>query len=153
MPLPPRETRPSADDLHRWAAYDARQFTESFTLADAGHGVPAWSDKLHKARTTAEFQAVTSAVLGDGHSALGELHQFLEATADWCERNQEPSIAERYRRHAEELSELGDQLAYLSEDHLASTYRRPNRPAAIRAAPAPAVAPAAQAAPVRRSSR
>lgn len=60
-------------------------------------------------------------MLGDGHSALGELHQFLEAAADWCERNQQPSIAERYRRHAEALSELGAQLAYVSEDHLAGT--------------------------------
>lgn len=153
MALPPHESRPSAEDLQRWAAYNARQFTESFTLADAGHGVTAWADKLHEARTTAEFQAVTSAVLGDGHSALGELHQFLQAAADWCERHHEPRTAERYRQHADELSELGDQLAYLSEDHLANTYPRPNRPAAVRAAPAPAVAPAAPAAPVRRSSR
>ncbi|NEB09792.1 hypothetical protein G3I32_13115 [Streptomyces coelicoflavus] len=153
MPLPPRETRPSAEDLHRWAAHDARPFTESLTLADAGHGVPAWSDKLHEARTAAEFQAVTSAVLGDGHSALGELHLFLEAAADWCERHQEPRIADRYRRHAQELSELGDQLAYVGEDHLAGIYRRTNRPAAVRAASAPAVVPAASASPVRRSSR
>ncbi|MEU8482382.1 hypothetical protein [Streptomyces sp. NPDC048641] len=153
MSLPHRDIRPTGDDLHRWAAYDARQFTDSFTLDDAGHSVAAWSDKLHEARTTAEFQSVSLAVLGDGHSALGELHQFLEAAADWCERNQEPSIAARYRQHAEELSELGDQLAYLSEDHLASTYRRPNRSAPVRTAPAPAAAPAAPAAPVRHAAR
>ncbi|WP_371665757.1 hypothetical protein OG306_29525 [Streptomyces sp. NBC_01241] len=99
------------------------------------------------------MNTVAQAVLGDGHSGLGELHLFLETAAEWCERNQEPGFAARYRQHAEELSALGDQLAYLSEDHLASIYRRPNRSAPAQPAPSVAAAPATPAAPTRRTSR
>jgi hypothetical protein len=88
-----RGNRPTTDDLHRWAAYDAKEFTDALTIEDAGQSIIAWTDQLYRVRTTAEFQAVAIAVLGDGHSRLGELHQFLETAAEWCERNQEPGIA------------------------------------------------------------
>ncbi|MFF9785090.1 hypothetical protein [Streptomyces nigrescens] len=113
---------PTAGDLHRWATYDAAEFTDSLALAESGSDINAWADQLHRARTTAEFYAVTEAVLGDGTSALGALHEFLENAADWCDRNQEPGIADRYRRSADQLDQLGDQLAILGEDHLARTY-------------------------------
>ncbi|MFD7017513.1 hypothetical protein [Streptomyces sp. NPDC059928] len=148
-----REDRPTADDLHRWAAYDARLFTASLPAEDAGQSISDWTRQLYRVRTAAELNTVAQAVLGDGHSGLAELHLFLETAAEWCERNQEPGIAARYRQHAEQLSQLGDQLAYLSEDHLASTYRRPHRSAPAQPAPVPAAAPAAPAAPARRSSR
>lgn len=148
-----RENRPTADDLHRWAAHDAREFSASLPAEDAGQSTSDWTRHLYRVRTAAELSTVAQAVLGDGHSALAELHLFLETAAEWCERNKEPSIAARYRQHAEELSALGDQLAYLSEDHLASIYRRPNRSAPAQPAPAPAAAPAAPGARTRRSSR
>ncbi|WP_258528065.1 hypothetical protein [Streptomyces sp. NBRC 110611] len=93
-----RTNRPTADDLHRWAAYNAKQFTDALTIEDAGQSITAWTHQLYRVRTTAEFQAVAQAVLGDGHSGLGELHQFLETAAEWCERNQEPDIAAPTRR-------------------------------------------------------
>lgn len=149
-----RDNRPTSDDLHRWAAYDAKKFTSSLTIEAAGQSIAAWTDQLYRVRTTAEFQAVATAVLGDGHSGLGELHQFLETAAQWCERNHEPGIAQRYRRHAEQLSELGDQLSYLTDDHLAATYRRTGSAVSTQAVPSgPAVAPAPAAAPSRRASR
>lgn len=144
-----RGDRPTTDELHRWAAHDAQQFTGAVTIEDAGQSVIAWTRQLYRVRTTAEFQAVATAVLGDGHSALSELHLFLETAAEWCEHNHEPKIAERYRRHAEQLSELGDELSYLTEDHLADTYRSaPEQPPS-----APAATPVRSAAPTRRSSR
>ncbi|WP_406439100.1 hypothetical protein OHB14_51505 [Streptomyces sp. NBC_01613] len=148
-----RGNRPTTDDLHRWAARDAQQFTDALTIEDAGQSVIAWSLQLYRARTTAEFQAVATAVLGDEHSALSELHQFLETAAEWCERNHEPKIAERYRRHAEQLSELGDQLSYVTDDHLADTYRRtpPSTPAQPTSGPTATSPP--PAAPARRPSR
>ncbi|MFF7643065.1 hypothetical protein [Streptomyces canus] len=148
-----RGKRPTTDDLHRWAAHDAKQFTDGLTIEDAGQSVIAWTRQLYRVRTTAEFQAVATAVLGDGHSALSELHQFLETAAEWCERNHEPEIAERYRRHAEQLSELGDELSYLTDDHLADTYRRTHPSAPAQPTSGPAAAPAPPAAPARRPSR
>ncbi|OKJ72240.1 hypothetical protein [Streptomyces sp. CB02460] len=145
-----REDRPTVDDLHRWAAYDARKFSASFPTGEAGHSISNWTQQVHHARSAAELNTVAQAVLGDGHSGLAELHLFLETAAEWCERNQEPDFAARYRQHAEELSALGDQLAYLSEDHLASIYRRPSRSAP--AQPAPSVAAAPATAPTRRTS-
>ncbi|PIM71280.1 hypothetical protein CTU88_14220 [Streptomyces sp. JV178] len=149
-----RTNRPTADDLHRWAAHDAKDFTDTLTIEDAGQSITAWTDQLYRVRTTAQFQAVAQAVLGDGHSGLGELHQFLQTAAEWCEHNQEPDIAERYQRHAEQLSALGDQLSFVTDDHLAHTYQRTNPPAPARPVPSgPAVAPAPPAARPRRSSR
>lgn len=149
-----RGNRPTTDDLHRWAAHDAKHFTDALTIEDAGQSITAWTHQLYRARTTAEFQAVATAVLGDGHSSLGELHQFLETAAEWCERHQEQGIAQRYRQHAEELSELGDQLSYLTDDHLANTYRRTSLSAPTRpGSSGPAVAPTPPAAPSRRSCR
>ncbi|WTD05893.1 hypothetical protein OH717_26605 [Streptomyces albidoflavus] len=117
-----RTNQPTNEDLHRWASRDAQQFTEA--LPDKpGPGISAWTDHLPRARTVAELNSVIKAVLGNDQSALSELHLFLEAAAEWCERNQEPSIAGRYRRGAQELSALGDRLAHLSEDHLAGAYR------------------------------
>ncbi|MFJ2296843.1 hypothetical protein ACIOG7_35085 [Streptomyces sp. NPDC087894] len=148
-----RENRPTVDDLHHWAAYDAREFSESLPTGEAGHSISNWTQQVYRARSAAELNTVAQAVLGDGHSGLGELHLFLETAAEWCERNQEPGFAARYRQHAEELSALGDQLAYLSEDHLASIYRRPNRSAPAQPAPSVAAAPATPAVPTRRTSR
>jgi hypothetical protein len=148
-----REDRPTADDLHRWAAYDAQEFSAAFPAEDAGQSIREWTRQLYRARTAAELNTVAQWVLGDGHSGLAELHLFLETAAEWCERNQEPGFAARYRQHAQELSDLGDQLAYLGEDHLASIYRRPNRSAPAQPAPAVAAAPAAPAVPACRSSR
>ncbi|MFL0025936.1 hypothetical protein ACJBCE_23735 [Streptomyces sp. NBUL23] len=147
------ENQPTVDDLHRWAAYDAREFSASLPTRDPGHSISDWTQQVYRARSATELNTVAQAVLGDGHSGLGELHLFLEAAAEWCERNQEPGFAARYRQHAEELSALGDQLAYLSEDHLASIYRRPNRSAPTRPGPSVAAAPATPAAPTRRTSR
>ncbi|WP_406220715.1 hypothetical protein [Streptomyces decoyicus] len=113
---------PTSDDLHRWAAQDAIEFADSLALAEPDQGITACADQLKRARTTAEFHAVTEAVLGDGGSALGALHEFLESAADWCDHNQEPEIATRYRGSAVHLAQLGDQLAFLAEDHLARTY-------------------------------
>ncbi|MFD6624772.1 hypothetical protein [Streptomyces diastaticus] len=118
-----RTNQPTNEDLHRWASRDAQQFTEALPDKPAGPGISAWTDHLPRARTVAELNSVTKAVLGDDQSALSELHLFLEAAAEWCERNQEPSIAGRYRRCAQELAALGDRLAHLSEDHLAGAYR------------------------------
>ncbi|TCR23004.1 hypothetical protein [Streptomyces sp. BK205] len=148
-----RVDRPTAEDLHRWAAHDAREFSTSLPDEEAGQSIIDWTHQLYRVRTAAELNTVTQAVLGDGRSGLGELHTFLETAAEWCEHNQEPGIAARYRQHAEELSALGDRLAYLSEDHLASIYRRTNRSASAhppRAAPAAPVVPTA---PPRRSAR
>ena len=139
---------PTFDDLHRWAAHDAKDFTDALRIEDAGQSIAAWTQQLYQVRTSAEFQAVIQSVLGDGHSGLGELHQFLETAAEWCERNREPSIAARYRQHAEHLSALGDQLSYVTDDHLARTYQRTHPPTPTRpASSAPASAPA----PPRRS--
>ncbi|MDT0382322.1 hypothetical protein RM572_26540 [Streptomyces sp. DSM 42041] len=80
-----------------------------------------WTLQLERARTAAEFQAIAEAVLGDGRSALGALHQFLECAAEWCDKH-EPDLAARYRSGASELAQLGAQLADLGEDHLARTY-------------------------------
>ncbi|WP_371551394.1 hypothetical protein OG266_38430 [Streptomyces sp. NBC_00554] len=148
-----RGNRPTTDDLHRWAAHDAQQFTDALTIEDAGHSVIAWTRQLYRVRTTPEFQAVATAVLGDGHSALSELHQFLESAAEWCERNHEPKIAERYRRHAQQLSELADQLSYLTDDHLAGIYRRTHQSAPAQPTSGPTAAPAPPATPARRPSR
>ncbi|MFE1836486.1 hypothetical protein [Streptomyces sviceus] len=148
-----REDRPTADDLHRWAAHDAREFSVALPADEAGQSITDWTHQLYRVRTAAELNTVTQAVLGDGRSGLAELYTFLETAAEWCEHNQEPGIAARYRQHAQQLSALGDQLAHLSEDHLASVYRRPNRPAPAQSASIPAAAPAAPAAPARRSSR
>ncbi|MFB7270771.1 hypothetical protein [Streptomyces sp. NPDC056244] len=86
---------------------------------------------------------MTEAVLGDGHSALGALYQFLETAAEWCERNEAPDIARRYRVDASRLAELGNQLAHLGEEHLAHTYSptpaartAPSRAASVPLAPA-----------------
>ena len=148
-----REARPTADDLHRWAAHDAREFATSLPAEDAGQSISDWTRQLYRARTAAELHTVAQEVLGDGHGGLGELHLFLETAAEWCEHNQEPIIASRYRQHAEQLSALGDQLAYLGEDHLASTYRRKNRPAPGQPTPAVAMPPAAPTASMRRPAR
>ncbi|MEU3188426.1 hypothetical protein ABZ707_30165 [Streptomyces sp. NPDC006923] len=128
-----RTNSPTSDDLYRCAARDARGFSDSLTLAEAGQSITAWTDQLHRVRSAAEFQAVTEAVLGDGHSALGALHQFLEAAAEWCERHAEPEIARGYNAGASHLDGLGTQLAYLGEDHLARTYNP--LPASARTAP------------------
>jgi hypothetical protein len=148
-----RGNRPPTNDLHRWATHDAKQFADGLAIEDAGQSVIAWTHQLYQVRTTAEFQAVATAVLGEGHSALGELHQFLETAAEWCERNHQPKIAEQYRQHAEQLSELGDQLSYLTDDHLADTYRRTHPPAPAQPTSEPAAAPAPPAAPARRPAR
>ena len=145
-----QDDRPTADDLHRWSAYDAREFSTSLPDDEAGQSITDWTRQLYQVRTAAELNTVTQAVLGDGRSGLGELHTFLETAAEWCEHNHEPGIAARYRRHAEELSALGDQLAYLSEDHLASTYRRTNRSASAQPPRAVPAAPGTPPAPTRR---
>ncbi|MFD7862175.1 hypothetical protein [Streptomyces sp. NPDC059783] len=137
-----RDDRPTADDLHRWAAHDAREFSTALPDGEPGQSISDWTRHLYRVRTAAELNTVAQAVLGDGRSGLGELHTFLETAAEWCEHNQEPSIAARYRQHAEELSVLGDQLAHLGEDHLASTYRRTNRSAPAQHPPAVARVPA-----------
>ncbi|MER5443188.1 hypothetical protein [Streptomyces sp. NPDC002790] len=148
------QDRPTADDLHRWAAHDAREFASSLPDEGAGQSISDWTRQLYRARTAAEVHTVTQEVFGGGHSGLGELHLFLETVAEWCEQHQEPGFAARYRQHAEELSALGDQLAYLGEDHMASTYRRPHRPSAGQPKPAVAIAPAvAPTASVRRPAR
>ncbi|MGZ2362086.1 hypothetical protein LRE75_36425 [Streptomyces sp. 372A] len=146
-----RADRPTVDDLHRWADHDAREFSASLPTRDSGLNIIDWAQHVYRARSAAELNTVTQAVLGDWHSGLGELHMFLETAAEWCERNREPGFAARYRQHAEELSALGAQLAYLSEDHLASVYGRPNRSAPSQ--PAPSAAPSAPAAPTRRTRR
>ncbi|MDX3855668.1 hypothetical protein [Streptomyces sp. AK02-01A] len=123
-------------------------------MAEAGQSITAWTDHLHRARSAAEFQAVTDAVLGDGHSALGALHQFLEAAAEWCDRNKEPEIARSYNAAASRLGGLGNQLAYLAEDHLARTYNP--LPASARTAPVRAASvppPPAAGAPSPRPHR
>lgn len=148
-----QEDRPTACDLRRWADHDAREFSASLPAENAGQSIRNWARHLHRARTVAELDTMAMAVLGEGHGGLAELHLFLESVAEWCELNDEPSIAARYRQHADELSALGDQLAYLSEDHLASIYRRTNRSAPAqspRAVPAPPVTPTP---PARRSAR
>lgn len=122
---------PTSDDLRRWAAHDAQEFTNSITAGDAGQSTTAWTDHLHRARTTAQFQTVANAVLGDGPSALGALHQFLETAADWCEHHEEANIAHRYRTSAQRLAELGDQLAYLGEAHSPTPTNAP-RPTATK---------------------
>ncbi|MFJ9033631.1 hypothetical protein ACIRQP_35035 [Streptomyces sp. NPDC102274] len=133
---------PTSDDLHRWAAHDAQEFTDSLAMAAAGQSITAWTDQIPNARSAAEFQAVTEAVLSHEHGALGALHQFLESAAEWCDRNEEPDIARRYRARASRLAELGDQLAYLGEDHLAHTYSptsaaAPTAPTSTACAPPP----------------
>ncbi|MBC9719215.1 hypothetical protein H9Y04_42560 [Streptomyces sp. TRM66268-LWL] len=148
-----REDRPTAYDLRRWADHDAREFSAKLPGENAGQSIRDWTRQLHWAHTAAELDTVAQAVLSDAHSGLAELHLFLESVAEWCELNDEPSIAARYRQHAEELSELGDRLACLSEDHLAGIYRRTNRSASAPPPRAVPAAPAAPAAPARRSAR
>ncbi|MGI5457540.1 hypothetical protein ACQEWB_31110 [Streptomyces sp. CA-249302] len=148
-----RVDRPTADDLHRWAAHDAQELSASLPDEEAGQSITAWTRQLYRVRTAAELNTVAQAVLGDGHSGLGELHTFLETAAEWCEHNQEPGIAARYRQHAEDLSALGDRLAYLTEDHLASVYRRPNLSASVQPPRAVPAAPVAPTSPARRSAR
>ncbi|SBT93382.1 hypothetical protein GA0115233_106260 [Streptomyces sp. DI166] len=148
-----RDDRPTADDLHRWAAHDAREFSTSLPDEEAGKSIIDWTRQLYRARTAAELNTVAQAVLGDGRSGLAELHTFLETAAEWCDHNQEPGIAVRYRQHAEELSALGDRLAYLSEDHLASIYRRTNRSASAQPPRAVPAAPVTPPGPARRSAR
>ncbi|RSO06967.1 hypothetical protein DMH18_26340 [Streptomyces sp. WAC 06783] len=123
-----RNNQVSVDELHRWAERSAREFTDHLAVADAGRSITAWTDQLHRARTAAEFQAVAEAVVGDGNSGLGALHQFLETAAEWCERHQEPGIADHYRVYARRLASLGEHLTDLGEDHLLDAYRRAHRP-------------------------
>ncbi|MGX1759908.1 hypothetical protein ACWIG5_23875 [Streptomyces lydicus] len=112
---------PTSGDQY-WATFNATEFADSIGLAESGSGINAWADQLHRARNTDDFHAVIEAVLGDGRSALGALYEFLRDAADWCDRNQEPEIAHRYRSSGHELAQLGDQLAILGEDHRACTY-------------------------------
>jgi hypothetical protein len=122
---------PTKDDLRRWAARDAKPFTESITAPPAGEAIAAWTGHLTRAGSVAEFTAVTDAVLGDGdHNALAELHLFLETAATWCEQHQEPGLADRYRKTAEGLSALDDQLYHLGEDHLRADCDRRASPSA-----------------------
>ncbi|WP_053803645.1 hypothetical protein [Streptomyces rimosus] len=148
-----RNSQVSVDELHRWAARSAREFTDRLAVADAGRNITAWTDQLHRARTASEFQAVAEAVVGDGRSGLGALHQFLETAAEWCERHQEPGIADHYRVYARRLASLGEHLMDLGDDHLLDAYRRAHRPSQS-PRPAPAVAPSPPGTtPLRRPTR
>lgn len=91
---------------------------------------------MDRARTAAEFQAIAEAVLGDGRSALGALHQFLECAAEWCDKH-EPDLAARYRSGASDFAQLGTQLADLGEDHLARTYAPTPRTRSQQVPPSP----------------
>ncbi len=117
----------STDEVRRWAERNAREFTDHFAVADVGQSITACTDQLQRARSTAEFQAIAEAVVGDGRSGLGALSQFLQTAADWCERHHEPGIADHYRVYARRLASLGDNLTDLGEDHLLIAYRRAQR--------------------------
>ncbi|MFW6724178.1 hypothetical protein ACHZ98_29320 [Streptomyces sp. MAR4 CNY-716] len=86
-----RENRPGADDLHRWTAHDAREFTAPLPAEDAGQRISDRTRHLYRVRTAAELNTVAQDILGNGHSGLAELHLFPETAAKWRERNQEPA--------------------------------------------------------------
>lgn len=71
------------------------------------------TEQIHRARTNAENRAFAQTVGGEGHTALGELRQVLETAAELCDRNQQPTIAERYRRQVAQLAELESHLGLL----------------------------------------
>ncbi|WP_433549125.1 hypothetical protein ACQPZG_31735 [Streptomyces sp. CA-294286] len=121
-PSAPAPPTPSIDELYRWAEHDAAPFLQKLSLPEAGHSITAWTDALPQARTSAQLHAVVEAVLGDGPSALGALHEFLKAAAAQYEHHQEPVLAASVRSAAQTLTALGDTLAWADEAHLRSAY-------------------------------
>ncbi|MFI6012522.1 hypothetical protein ACIBAG_27505 [Streptomyces sp. NPDC051243] len=95
--------------------------------ASPGQSVTPWTRALQQASTPAEFQTVTEAVLGDGHSGLDELIAFLDAAARWCDRHQEKDLADHYRHGAMRLAGVGRQLADSNAAYLARTHQQTRR--------------------------
>ncbi|WDT54138.1 hypothetical protein [Streptomyces sp. G7(2002)] len=79
-----------------------------------GQSLTALSGELHELRRSAEVAEVLEQILDEHHGAVGDLEEFIDTAAAWCERLDTPDgreLGQHLRTIAHHVAFLGDRLA------------------------------------------
>ncbi|MCF3172606.1 MULTISPECIES: hypothetical protein [Streptomyces] len=79
-----------------------------------GQSLTALTGELHELRRSADVAEVLEQVLDEHHGAVGDLEEFIDTAAAWCERLDTPNgreLSQHLRSIAHHVAFLGDRLA------------------------------------------
>ncbi|GGX14543.1 hypothetical protein [Streptomyces noursei] len=79
-----------------------------------GQSLTALTGELHELRRSADVAEVLEQILDEYHGAVGDLEEFIDTAAAWCERLDTPSgreLGQHLRTVAHHVAFLGDRLA------------------------------------------
>ncbi|WP_432144313.1 hypothetical protein [Streptomyces sp. bgisy084] len=78
-----------------------------------GHSLTALTGELHDLRRSADVADALEQILDEHHGAVGDLEEFIDTAAAWCERLDTPGgreLSQHLRTIAHHVAFLGDQL-------------------------------------------
>ncbi|MFE7318262.1 hypothetical protein ACFU7T_34975 [Streptomyces sp. NPDC057555] len=79
-----------------------------------GQSLTALTGELHELRRSADVVEVLEQILDEHHGAVGDLEEFIDTAAAWCERLDTPGgrdLGQHLRTIAHHVAFLGDRLA------------------------------------------
>ncbi|MEV0372588.1 hypothetical protein AB0I10_22605 [Streptomyces sp. NPDC050636] len=79
-----------------------------------GQSLTALTGELHELRRSADVAEVLEQILDEHHGAVGDLEEFIDTAAAWCERLDTPGgreLGQHLRTIAHHVAFLGDRLA------------------------------------------
>ncbi|WP_044367424.1 hypothetical protein [Streptomyces natalensis] len=79
-----------------------------------GQSLTALTGELHELRRSADVADVLGQILDEHHGAVGDLEEFVDTAAAWCERLDTPGgreLGQHLRTIAHHVAFLGDRLA------------------------------------------
>ncbi|GFE25699.1 hypothetical protein [Streptomyces nigrescens] len=79
-----------------------------------GQSLTALTGELHELRRSADVAEVLEQILDEHHGAVGDLEEFIDTAAAWCERLDTPGgreLGQHLRTIAHHVASLGDRLA------------------------------------------
>ncbi|MFE0187571.1 hypothetical protein [Streptomyces sp. NPDC058989] len=79
-----------------------------------GQSLTALTGELHELRRSADVAEVLEQILDEHHGAVGDLEEFIDTAAAWCERLDTPNgreLGQHLRTIAHHVAFLGDRLA------------------------------------------
>ncbi|MFI5526795.1 hypothetical protein [Streptomyces platensis] len=82
--------------------------------AQPGQSLTALTGELHELRRSADVADVLGQILDEHHGAVGDLEEFIDTAAAWCERLDTPGgreLGQHLRTIAHHVAFLGDRLA------------------------------------------
>ncbi|SOE15093.1 hypothetical protein SAMN06272775_6027 [Streptomyces sp. 2323.1] len=78
-----------------------------------GQSLTALTGELHELRRSADVASTLEQILDEHHGAVGDLEEFIDTAAAWCERLETPGgreLSQHLRTIAHHIAFLGDRL-------------------------------------------